>query len=301
MVAEVDTDSHLNLISAKYFERIKNEGSITFLNEQPTEYSGLGSSLRSEYPPVILSIQIGHCIIKARFIVSKELKSSPVFIGSDFLVKNEISVAPHKDGWWWLHVGPIDDPLGMIPVQVSNQLTLSSVHEVDFAPFEVKRVRVIPPKQANTLRTSSKEHELLSSSPFKLESDQENEDDDIWVRNCTPICTRLLPGVPLAMIKEVPNISQISEKTEEPDHDPRPGAEPVPPDSEFLLNEDVENDLEPGIQFKKVIDKEEELDFIRKHPDIPDDHKLELIRFLEKYPELSSGVEFSKKHFPREA
>jgi hypothetical protein len=128
------------------------------------------------------SIFRGDCIIKARFIVSKELKSSPVLIGSDFLVKNEISVSPQKDGRWWLHVGPIDDPLGMIPVQVSNQLTLSSVHEVDFAPLEVKRVRVIPPKNANALRTSLKEHELLSSSPFKIESDQENEDNDIWVR-----------------------------------------------------------------------------------------------------------------------
>jgi hypothetical protein len=146
VVAEIDTDSHLNLISSKYFEKIKNKGGVMFLNEQPTEYSGLGSSLKSEYPPVMLSLQIGHCIIKARFIVSKELSSSPVLIGSDFLVKNEISVAPHGDGRWWLHVGPIDHPLGMIPVEVSDQLTFSSVHEVNFAPLEVKRVRVIPPK-----------------------------------------------------------------------------------------------------------------------------------------------------------
>ncbi len=123
VVAEIDTDSHLNLISSKYFEKIKNQGGVMFLNEQPTEYSGLGSSLKSEYPPVMLSIQIGHCIIKARFIVSKELSSSPVLIGSDFLVKNEISVAPHRDGRWWLHVGPIDHPLGMMPVEVSDQLT----------------------------------------------------------------------------------------------------------------------------------------------------------------------------------
>jgi hypothetical protein len=51
-----------------------------------------------------------------------------VLIGSDFLVRNEISVAPHKDGRWWLYVGPIDDPFGMIPALVSNQLTLCSVH-----------------------------------------------------------------------------------------------------------------------------------------------------------------------------
>jgi hypothetical protein len=120
-----------------------------FLNEQPMEYSGLGTRLWSKYSPVILSIQIGHCVFRARFIVSRELTSSPVLIGSDFLVKNEISVAPHKDGRWWLYVGPIDDPLGMVPVQVSNQLTLSSGHEVDFAPLEVKRVRVIPSKILN--------------------------------------------------------------------------------------------------------------------------------------------------------
>jgi hypothetical protein len=128
IVAEIGTDSHLNLISAKYFERVKSKGSVTSLNGQPTESSGLGSSLRGEYPPVILTIQIGHCVLRAPFIVSKELTSSPVLIGSDFLVKNEISVAPHKDGRWWLYVGPIDDPIGMTPALVSNQLTLCSVH-----------------------------------------------------------------------------------------------------------------------------------------------------------------------------
>jgi hypothetical protein len=51
-----------------------------------------------------------------------------VLIGSDFLVKNKISVAPHRDGRWWLYVGPIDDPFGMIPALVSNQLTLCAVH-----------------------------------------------------------------------------------------------------------------------------------------------------------------------------
>jgi hypothetical protein len=135
VVAKVDTDSHLNVISACYFKLIKKKGSDMFLDEQPMEYSGLGTRLWSKYSPVILSIQIGHCVFRARFIVSRELTSSPVLIGSDFLVKNEISVAPHKDGRWWLYVGPIDDPLGMVPVQVSNQLMLSSGHEVDFAPL----------------------------------------------------------------------------------------------------------------------------------------------------------------------
>jgi hypothetical protein len=128
IVAEIGTDSHLNLISAKYFERVKSKGSVTSLNEQPTESSGLGTSLKVKNPPVILTIQIGHCVFRAPFTVSKELTSSPVLIGSDFLVENEISVAPHKDGRWWLYVGPIDDPFGMVPVLVSNQLTLCSVH-----------------------------------------------------------------------------------------------------------------------------------------------------------------------------
>ncbi len=128
IVAEIGTGSHLNLISARYFERVKSKGSVTSLNEQPTESSGLGTSLKGEYPPVTLTIQIAHCVLRAPFIVSKELMSSPALIGSDFLVKNEISVAPHKGGRWWLYVGPIDNPFGMIPALVSNRLTLGSVH-----------------------------------------------------------------------------------------------------------------------------------------------------------------------------
>jgi hypothetical protein len=128
IVAQIGTDSHLNLISAKYFERVKSKGSVTSLNEQPTESSGLGTSLKGEYPPVTLTIQIGHCVLRAPFIVSKELTSTPALIGSDFLVRNKISVAPHEDGRWWLYVGPIDDPFERIPALVSNQLTLCSVH-----------------------------------------------------------------------------------------------------------------------------------------------------------------------------
>ncbi len=48
IVAEIGTDSHLNLISAKYFERVKSKGSVTYLNEQPTKSSGLGTSLKGE-------------------------------------------------------------------------------------------------------------------------------------------------------------------------------------------------------------------------------------------------------------
>jgi hypothetical protein len=128
IVAEIGTGSHLNLISARYLERVKGKGSVTSLNEQPTESSGLGASLKGEYPPVTLTIQIGHCVLRAPFIVSKKLMSSPVLIGSDFLVRNKISVAPHKDGRWWLYVGPIDDPFGMIPALVLNLLTLGSVY-----------------------------------------------------------------------------------------------------------------------------------------------------------------------------
>jgi hypothetical protein len=128
IVAEIGTGSHLNLISARYFERVRSKGSVTSLNELPTESSGLGTSLKGEYPPVTLTIQIGHCVLRAPFIVSEELTSSPLLIGSDFLVRNKISVAPHKDGRWWLYVGPIDDPFGVIPALVSNLLTLGSVH-----------------------------------------------------------------------------------------------------------------------------------------------------------------------------
>jgi hypothetical protein len=128
IVAEIGNGSHLNLISARYFERVKGKGSVMSPNEQPTESSVLRSRLKGEYPPATLTIQIGHCVLKAPFIVSKELTSSPVLIGSDFLVKNEISVAPHKDGRWWLYVGPIDDPFGMIPALVSDQLPPCSGH-----------------------------------------------------------------------------------------------------------------------------------------------------------------------------
>ncbi len=65
------------------------------------------------------------------------------------------------------------------------------------------------------------------------------------MRNCAPVCTRLLPGVPLATIEEPSSVSQVQEEDVSL---PPPEAEQVLPDSDFLLLEDVKSKFEPGIQ-----------------------------------------------------
>jgi hypothetical protein len=50
----------------------------------------------------------------------------------------------------------------------------------------------------------------------------------------------------------------------------------------------------------KIIDKEAELNFIKKLPHIPDNCKKQLIDCLEKIPDLYSGAEFRTKTFPPE-
>ncbi len=65
---------------------------------------------------------------------------------------------------------------------------------------------------------------------------------------------------------------------------------------------EIEDLLEPGFELGgvNIIDKNAELDHIRKHPNIPENLKPKLLDFLEQNPELFSGEEFSTKHFPSE-
>jgi hypothetical protein len=84
---EIDTDSQLSLIAVDYFInhvkpylKLKN-----YLDESNPEYGGLGSELKSKYPPLYIDFQIGGAVLSGRFVVSDELKSSPVLIGTDII------------------------------------------------------------------------------------------------------------------------------------------------------------------------------------------------------------------------
>ncbi len=44
-MGELDSDSHLNLIAKWYFNWLKKLGQFTFLDDDPTEFCGIGSWL----------------------------------------------------------------------------------------------------------------------------------------------------------------------------------------------------------------------------------------------------------------
>ena len=71
--AEVDSCSHISLISYEYFKKHLKKGPVKFLDEPPTEYGGLGSELKSPYPPINLNFQLGRVTLSGRFVVSREL------------------------------------------------------------------------------------------------------------------------------------------------------------------------------------------------------------------------------------
>jgi hypothetical protein len=125
VLAEVDTDSHLSLITESYFRELQSKGEVEILNDPPTEFSGIGSILKSKFPPIMLKVQIGRVILDGRFIVTSHLKSSPVLLGSDFLTKNKVSVGAFEDGWYCT-VGTYDKPLGRVSAFVTSKITLSA-------------------------------------------------------------------------------------------------------------------------------------------------------------------------------
>jgi hypothetical protein len=102
----------------------------------------MGSSLSSDYPPVMLNVQIGRVAMKARFVVTKDLYTSPVLLGSDFLVRNKMSVSHFSDGHWWDSIGKVDNPIGRVRCLVTHKITLSSVNNVTVLPFTCHKIRI---------------------------------------------------------------------------------------------------------------------------------------------------------------
>ena len=130
VLSELDSDSHLSLISEDYFEKVlmKRLKKENYLNEKPPTFQGLGSYNISKYPPLKLEIQIGGVRLSGRFVVTNTLTTSYVLIGSDLMYKysfNLISVGTNK---YRVSIGyPV---CGSVPCIVNtNKVTLTNTNK----------------------------------------------------------------------------------------------------------------------------------------------------------------------------
>ncbi len=128
--------------SSEYYEHLVRQSPVEHLPEQPMTFQGLGSTIVSKYPPIMLYIQIGRIRTRNRFIVTSLLKSSPILLGTDFTGNNMVSVAPYRDGEWFVTIGSLDKPRGRVPAYITSKIGLCSPEDIDFSPFEIKKVCV---------------------------------------------------------------------------------------------------------------------------------------------------------------
>ena len=175
VLAEIDSDSHIFLITQEYFENYVKPllSPQNYLAEDPPTFKGFGAFLTSKYPPLKLDFQIGGVILSGRFVVTSELHSSPVLIGSDIIHKHGISLIALTNGKWRIQIGY--EPQSMVPCIVSYKLNLVSNH------LEVKRA---------ILNTFEGDEDLQSIEPgieitgTVLEKDKEL--DFIWSHTHIP-------------------------------------------------------------------------------------------------------------------
>jgi len=148
--AEIDSDSHLSLISDTYFKILKKRTKINHMDEDPQSFKSLTGYVESEYPPLKLNVQIGNVHMQGRFIVSSHLKSSELLLGSDFCVPNKISISAQSDDRWTLAVGPLDSPdgpIGEVPVLITSKMSLNFKKDEVFSSLECKKVCLIMDKK----------------------------------------------------------------------------------------------------------------------------------------------------------
>ncbi len=67
--------------------------------ENSVSIEGLGSRIQTKFPPIMLNVQIGKVMLHGHFIITA------VLLGTDFCVRNSVSIAPFSSGSWSVHVG----------------------------------------------------------------------------------------------------------------------------------------------------------------------------------------------------
>ena len=303
IICELDSDSHISLVSETYFNRLKDIAKITYLPGQPITFNGLGSEITSPHPSILLNVQIGRVSMKGTFVVTPLLTSSPVLLGTDFTVRYKLSVAPYTGDQWFVTVGPLDDPISKVPAFITNKVSLFASQKLHFQPFEIKKVTVSSDwngmsselVQGTTLHKKLRHSETLKDSPFILFEDTLDHNNQVSIQNRSTVEAFLPAGLTLADSDVDLSTYQVSQ----------PGMQIN--ELKFLENGEVvestaelEALLEPGFSPPNFIDKETELNFIKTHKNFPEEFKGRFIEFLEKRPSLFSGEEFSKKCFPKE-
>ena len=88
----------------------------------------------------MLTVQIGRSIMKNRFIVTDTLKSSPILLGSDFMVNHDLSVSPYNEKDWYVTIGPLDNQISRVPAFVTNKIIFNTKESHEFEPFETKKI-----------------------------------------------------------------------------------------------------------------------------------------------------------------
>jgi hypothetical protein len=120
VLAELDSDAHISLLSEQFFEQLKACTKITYLHsEEPTIFYGIGSQVQSPYNPVLCNIQIGRTKLSQRFTVTSKLTTCECLLGTDFLVPNQVSLVSDDNNGYKLIIGSLANPKGSVPINVS--------------------------------------------------------------------------------------------------------------------------------------------------------------------------------------
>jgi Reverse transcriptase (RNA-dependent DNA polymerase)/RNase H-like domain found in reverse transcriptase/Integrase zinc binding domain/Integrase core domain len=203
-LAELDSDSQVSLISQDYFENILKYKikPYHFLDESPISFNGLGSTLRSKYPPLYLTLKIGAVLISARFHVSKELKSSPFLLGTDILELYNIHVVPIGKNKWELRIGLESSIKAAVPCKIISK-------DVGSNKCYVKRINL----------SDSMETEEISEPGFNvkigIKKETKMEDELAFIINNSDIPEKYREDL-IVTLKEIPNLYSGKEFSEIP-------------------------------------------------------------------------------------
>jgi hypothetical protein len=113
--SEIDSDSYVSFVEQNYFENclLDKIDKSRFIDEDFPRFKGIGGQVTvSEYPSVRLKFQIGGALLSGRFIVTKQLTTSELLIGTDIMSKYGLPAYKRE---WKILIGSVDNPKCVVP------------------------------------------------------------------------------------------------------------------------------------------------------------------------------------------
>ena len=178
---QIDSGAQISVISPGLLARLQHFGQVRTMPKETLRLRGLGSTMEVNYPPVRLTVQIGHIKFEQRFIVAEALKDTDMLLGLDTLRGKHLYIQPTEEGGMALVAASHDPekPHTKVNLEISKELNTLRINEdLTLTPGErtivtldIGRIGLTQQRHLESQLVMLTDHPLNEDSALQLQGD----------------------------------------------------------------------------------------------------------------------------------